>query len=179
MKRSLFNLATIISLILCIATMGFWIRSYWVEDMWWITHNESSIGPGRGRTLVSGSTYGALAIAWARPRPLDGRKPGFFFSHTTYSDPGYPHINHMIARGWELCGFLYSGGVTTGAFDGLVVVPAALPVIIFGLLPMFWLLHLRKKRQINSRRKNALCTRCGYDIRATPARCSECGHLQS
>ncbi len=46
---------------------------------------------------------------------------------------------------------------------GVVLLGAALPLVI------------GKQRQLRERRRLGLCTACGYDMRATPDRCPECG----
>jgi hypothetical protein len=47
---------------------------------------------------------------------------------------------------------------------------------VFGVLPGAWVL----RRQASRRRVRAgMCGACGYDLRATPDRCPECGTLAS
>lgn len=48
---------------------------------------------------------------------------------------------------------------------------------VFGILPVFWavLTALRYGGQRND--TDGLCLTCGYDLRATPDRCPECGNV--
>jgi hypothetical protein len=47
-----------------------------------------------------------------------------------------------------------------------------LPLVLPAVLPALWLVRHRRRRR---RGKAGLCPACGYDLRATPERCSECG----
>jgi hypothetical protein len=53
----------------------------------------------------------------------------------------------------------------------------AWPLALFSVLPLrwLWLDRLRRKRVAGS--KFGLCIVCGYDVRATPDRCPECGTI--
>jgi hypothetical protein len=53
-----------------------------------------------------------------------------------------------------------------------VRVPYWLPALVTGLPPAVWLLRRGRQRK---RAAGKLCPTCGYDLRATPGRCPECG----
>ena len=51
-----------------------------------------------------------------------------------------------------------------------ILMGAGMVLICVGLIPAIW--HVRR---LHSRRRQGCCLRCGYDLRATPNRCPECG----
>jgi hypothetical protein len=50
-----------------------------------------------------------------------------------------------------------------------------------GILPAWWLAQLLKKKSARRYARHCqhlqICSVCGYDLRATPARCPECGNI--
>lgn len=70
-------------------------------------------------------------------------------------------------------------GPTTGGYPCHLVRVSYCPAIVALLLP--WGALLAAKRRERNRRlyrsKNGLCLECGYDLRATPERCPECGTI--
>ena len=181
MKRRLFNLATIISLLFCIVTLGFLIRSYWVCDtlrFQSLHQSHLQFHYSRGGEMWE-SSRGAVLIGisetqFDHPSP---RPSGFEYERD--ADPTYPHLEiyHLRTTGWEACGTVYAHWARTFQNSSekvtMIVIPAVIPTLAFGVLPV---LGLVKKRRSKYRRARGLCAHCGYDIRATPDRCPECGH---
>jgi hypothetical protein len=60
-----------------------------------------------------------------------------------------------------------------------VEVPYAWPTALTAVLPLAWMsiftAGVLRRRAESRRRRAGRCTRCGYDLRATPGRCPECG----
>jgi hypothetical protein len=144
--RRLFASFTVLSLILCLATVGLWVRSFSYFDGWiYISERRIRIEVNSERGAVTVTVWGTRAIK------TDG--------------DGWEHRPRRAASG-------------IGTFRALLDAPHArislwLPALLFALAPTYWLLGPRRRRA--KRSKLGLCPTCGYDLRASPDRCPECG----
>lgn len=149
LRRRLLSVLTLLSLLLSMGVLALWVRSYpWTDAAWYGT--EAS-------TFGVNSETGRILFIWAKgPFPPLGFK--------TYSGrhkaPLWHQVKHlMVFRAFD-----------SGNQSWVVQVPhwfvaaaAAIPQV------------LRWRRRRNDKRRAGLCLRCGYDLRATPDKCPECG----
>jgi hypothetical protein len=56
-----------------------------------------------------------------------------------------------------------------------ILIPHWLLVVLTMPLPTYWFLKLHRSARRARRVRSGLCLVCGYDLRATPDRCPECG----
>lgn len=73
--------------------------------------------------------------------------------------------------GRNRCGFWLSRTQTRFGRDYWLLLPVWAIGAAPAVLPIVWLVSVRRC----SHRHEEQCTRCGYDLRATPDRCPECG----
>lgn len=66
-------------------------------------------------------------------------------------------------------GAKYRSGTVLFAYAQDLSLPMWMLVLFFGMWPAIWLFRRRR------RRGPGYCPSCGYDLRATPQRCPECG----
>jgi hypothetical protein len=191
LRRWLFNILSAISLLVAAATAIVWIRSYWIQDsLLWTHGSDQPYISLETREAVCGR--GGLQFShdyWEWRRDFQGFVPtSHHFQHTSSRSPIYPYfINLHIQKppttdirfkGFEFAYLNYRDPFMMGGYPIETVreqsVTFPLAAIFF---PAIFLSVLWKRREIKQRRRltKGLCTNCGYDLRATPDRCPECG----
>ena len=163
MLRRLLNLLTAVSLLLCVAVCVLWVRSDSREDyFWWRAPSEhpAQLVASRGRMVFH---WGVV------PLPnTDGAPPGLL-AHTT--EPAHRTGNFDVVPDdldLSFAGF----GAAIQMKSGCLVLPCWFVAVVAALAPGWWSV---RRDQCRLRRLGVLCAVCGYDLRATPDRCPECG----
>ncbi len=175
------NTLTALSLPLCVASVGLWIASYrYVLCAGWANDPRAT---SRQWRVVTASERGSCIIGYGL---LAGTPP----SYTSWADSGLR--GHVFPVGMtfykgaavaapptsDVLGFgkfsvtNTSGGPRWTDRYHAAYAPHWFIALLFASLPGRWaFIHWRAKQ----RALIGHCKRCGYDLRATPDRCPECG----
>ena len=162
----------ILSLLLVLFFSALWGRSYFVSDEIIHGRNGYAVDGALIRNIQSiHSNYGGVQISVGHISSLmfkavSPREEGWHFQT---HQPGNSYNKSWVA--WSYLGFSY--GRLDNAMLGakIVIVPFWLLIVVFGVPPMLWIIK-RMRRNSEDRYR---CHTCGYDLRATPDRCPECG----
>ena len=183
-------------MLLCIAAGALallMVASLWRYDVW-----SAGLGSGFrfGSEFCIESNAAGIRLEWSRRyelreevEDLDIEGPEDFATHSTgrlldADDWRFEHQGYRDWYGWrsvaEFDAEAFDGvnGNITGPTDWTVAYRVAFPHwcgIIALISPFLPIAISRRRRRRHSRVGN--CTNCGYDLRATPARCPECGML--
>ena len=176
MTRRLLNLLTVLSLLLCVAVAARWVRSCMLSDF--ISHTSSTgrdrfvdvtqwiLETGRGTVTVTRCRAVFLAedeAEWGDVWEWNAGEP----FNPTFRWAGIPTVANRFGFQWNTGRDRGADGSATGRHTAgcALWVPAAL----FAALPMAWTFRQLRRRPVG------LCPTCGYDLRATPDHCPECG----
>jgi hypothetical protein len=169
--RRLVTIFAALSLLLCAATVVMWIRTYTVPLMW--AWDSPGTTPGTWKTTQNnraGFQNGAVKFGSVRTDQL----PAEGVSIVLTCD-----LEEMDRPQWQFLGFSYGRKVLDAGpvqwTHELLIIPIWFIATMFGALP----LAVGCRRYFRRRIIPGLCPACGYDLRATPDRCPECGTLPS
>jgi hypothetical protein len=209
LPRILLNLATVLSLLLCVATVTLSVRARWVREQVFFARQG-------GRMWLVRSAAGGLNCSvvdgwegrrdWGYARLTQGDDPARnihvrpFFFRAMDAPEGVRRWPLGIVTSWEtiFVGFDREGASlsfadTYAGFSGYsrqfgfmgpdmvvrgIFVPYWIPATAAALLPLGRLGgSLRRSAVRRGRLRRGACPACGYDCRATPERCPECGRI--
>jgi hypothetical protein len=116
----------------------------------------------------------------------DGLSDAYSFRgiiHVTHrSRPGPDEMNPLSStwRAWRFMGFGVESYTRPDGASVTVRTFHVWPVTALNLLVIgMWVGRYRRARRSADRVADRLCPACGYDCRATPERCPECGRVLS
>jgi hypothetical protein len=193
-RRILLDALTVLSLLLFVATVALWVRSYWRSDLIGAQSAIMPDGSQRGGTL--NSAWGSMeVVVWTRQYqrqtvPRDDAAFGHF-SNPAPAGTSTARRQYLKSIGaWQFLGFAFSrqemdltrqrsdgsaNGAATPQTVWTVAIPQWFPTGLAAFLPGVWFLRKRRRQRSERRAKSGRCPSCGYDLRATPERCPECG----
>lgn len=178
LRRPLLATLSSTTLLLGLAAATLWARSYWAHDF--ISRIPlSTLGKGPFRTWSIVVGHGGFQVHMTdlrRPSMPDVPTPPSY-RWTWQSVPAQPPA---LYRGWPMLNAAHqkitytSVGVAPDTIDGLILAFGLwLPTL--ALLPPSALALLYLYRSRSHRFPAGHCPTCGYDLRASPGRCPECG----
>jgi hypothetical protein len=184
MKRRLLNLLTVLSLLLCVALVAAWVVGFFAgwsafygggydsSDSRWgfrvvVVHEGvvlRVIHSHRVNPAYRGGNFGFHGNTWRR------EGGDMYEAERTRSHGIPPLLLWGTGRGQDYLDRV----ATVGARDTLyfLIVSPLILALLAGVPPALWLARSARGRR---RTRRGLCPRCGYDLRATPGRCPECG----
>ncbi|MDB5173601.1 MAG: hypothetical protein JWN51_2374 [Phycisphaerales bacterium] len=180
MRRRLFTLLSALSLLLFVGTCGLWVRSYGRCDVLWMERSHRfRLASERGKIEIStASKFSTEDNYWSK---IHRERPSPYSANWTFTHFSSEVASRRIISTFDFELHHHEPGLPIGdagwnISDYQIISSARVPfwfcAIAESLIPSVWL--WRVVRDPRARQRGS-CRVCGYDLRATPDRCPECG----
>src|SRR6476659_8103297 len=152
MRRRLFSLASLVSLLLCVATVVLWVRGYWFHE-WFLLHFE-----GTEKAYMAAIQSGSGGISVEFGRAFLRREVGAVtFEHITHSDAWYP-IPGFDGQ-CNSAGFFFGISSTLPLRCCFVLAPQWFVAPFLMIAPL-----ISVRRVLRCRGRCGLCPKCNYNL---------------
>jgi hypothetical protein len=188
--RILLNVLTVLSLISFLATIALWVRSYNGQPSAGYGWRQDAAARTVYQTVVLACDSGGAWVGLSRTRINPDADPRIKASFDETC--GWRHVGSMVPPWWSGSGGLWSGRGRLGIWNveysdvaqigrgrvvaapmwAIALATGALPFVRWATWAHRWA-HRRRRRRLAAGIGH--CPQCGYDLRATPDRCPECG----
>jgi hypothetical protein len=164
-KRLVLAVIAIFCLLAGAASASIWTRSYFHTDrvQWQSTGAWQAVLSGHGRGLYIYAANGNFTAPFNGLPAHDSKAP----------------VSDIVTDQWlvpyprQFLGFAYGTGSGSGyTFGYIVVIPYWFTTFVPWMVTAWWIRKLWQSRHAVAA---GCCRVCGYDLRATPDRCPECG----
>jgi hypothetical protein len=202
----LINFVALISLVVSLALGALWVRGFWVSDevLWTRAGGSGSEADELVWQFVAGGGQVGLArihhhVTFRSPDDAALIRSDLERHTGVRRSSVAPAVGPRGAESvWNRLGFY--GAWTTSRTRGVAVftdgrsrvnaaekvttlrwavVPSWAAVALTFVPSAWWLQRAWRRRRERRRANLGLCTRCGYDLRATPGQCPECGTVST
>jgi hypothetical protein len=179
-----------LSVLLFIATAAFWVMSY-AFDIDLTIGNIAAIKASRGIEALDWRPAHSDTFMYSQQtRRLEVVKqetavPLIFNFRLQMNRAGsaiMPNVRPANSEFGFGASMLYSGSIINGGSTAIRVgsirhfaAPEWFLLLLTGIVPLTRYILVFRRGRTEHRIQNGLCLNCGYDLRATPERCPECG----
>jgi hypothetical protein len=185
LSRPLGAAVVLVSAVACAACVALWVSSFWTASSclcnvggfaFWLNSERNLVeldlhayrdgDEPSGGGLYPNPDYKTQFGSWGELQPLRNPPPGTFVYGRPFSRNVREYLLPAIGLGYRKTQYANERASYS------VYVPHWLGALAFALLPTVWYVRVVRPRR---RSVAGCCVRCGYDLRATPAQCPECG----
>jgi hypothetical protein len=201
MTQCVFKVLSTLSFALCLGITALWTRSCSICDTSSgnLGHGRTAqVASGRGRVAVAvirGATYFtpfarywqadsrtlAAGILMSDRQAYSSMTESAFGPNGEQTSTAFVIRNTYGVRTYQIRVTDVTSGIPTPISDvRYYAIPYSTCLLISGVLPAAWLTSRRLSVWNRSRplkHPKGHCSACGYDLRATPGRCPECGNV--